>query len=140
VPLAEQAPLTVAGGEYEAALSAVTNTPPRTLVSKRVVLSAVELIAGPTDSDGGVTLAEIVRSQGQNDVGVVVWRMRLRFPAADTSGRDIIVIANDITHENGAFGPREGQVFTAASRLARKEGIPRIYLAANSGLTDAAQS
>ena len=48
-------------------------------------------------------------------------------------GRDIIVIANDITIEIGSFGPREDKLFREASKLARDLGIPRIYLAANSG-------
>ena len=49
------------------------------------------------------------------------------------SGRDIIVIANDITIAIGSFGPKEDLLFLRASELARKLKIPRIYLAANSG-------
>lgn len=48
-------------------------------------------------------------------------------------GRDIIVICNDITHMIGSFGPQEDELFLRASELARVEGIPRIYIAANSG-------
>jgi len=48
-------------------------------------------------------------------------------------GRDIIVIANDITIAIGSFGPKEDILFLRASELARKLRIPRIYLAANSG-------
>lgn len=48
-------------------------------------------------------------------------------------GRDIIVIGNDITYRIGSFGPREDLLFLRASELARAEGIPRIYVAANSG-------
>lgn len=48
-------------------------------------------------------------------------------------GRDIIVICNDITHMIGSFGPQEDELFLRASELARAEGIPRIYIAANSG-------
>lgn len=48
-------------------------------------------------------------------------------------GRDIIVICNDITHMIGSFGPQEDELFLKASELARAEGIPRIYIAANSG-------
>ena len=39
----------------------------------------------------------------------------------------------DITHQIGSFGPAEDQLFKLASELARKEGIPRIYISANSG-------
>ncbi|KAB1266555.1 Acetyl-CoA carboxylase 1 [Camelus dromedarius] len=48
-------------------------------------------------------------------------------------GRDIIVIGNDITYRIGSFGPQEDLLFLRASELARAEGIPRIYVAANSG-------
>lgn len=39
----------------------------------------------------------------------------------------------DITHQTGTFGPAEDQLFKLASVLARKEGIPRVYISANSG-------
>jgi acetyl-CoA carboxylase/biotin carboxylase 1 len=48
-------------------------------------------------------------------------------------GRRFIIIANDITHKIGSFGPREDEFFHKCSELARKLGIPRIYLSANSG-------
>lgn len=48
-------------------------------------------------------------------------------------GRDIVVICNDITYMIGSFGPQEDELFLKASELARAEGIPRIYIAANSG-------
>lgn len=42
-------------------------------------------------------------------------------------------MANDITAQVGAFGPREDALFRAAGELALKERLPLIYLAANSG-------
>lgn len=48
-------------------------------------------------------------------------------------GREIVVIANDITHNIGTFGPREDVLFLRASELARRLRVPRIYLSANSG-------
>lgn len=48
-------------------------------------------------------------------------------------GREIIVICNDITFMIGSFGPKEDKLFLAASQLARKLKIPRVYIAANSG-------
>ena len=45
----------------------------------------------------------------------------------------MIAIANDITHNSGAFGPREDAVFRAATELALAERLPLVYLAANSG-------
>lgn len=65
-------------------------------------------------------------------IGMVAWKMTLKTPEYP-EGRDIIVIGNDITYRIGSFGPREDLLFLRASELARAEGIPRIYVAANSG-------
>jgi acetyl-CoA carboxylase carboxyltransferase component len=54
-------------------------------------------------------------------------------PIVDGWSREIVLIANDITFENGSFGPKESATFKAMSELARSLGIPRIYMAANSG-------
>ena len=48
-------------------------------------------------------------------------------------GRQLIIVANDITHKIGSFGPEEDNYFNKCTELARKLGIPRIYLSANSG-------
>ena len=50
-----------------------------------------------------------------------------------TKGRQIVLIANDITHKAGSFGTREDVVFKLASEYAREKRIPRLYIAANSG-------
>jgi hypothetical protein len=44
-----------------------------------------------------------------------------------------VAIANDITHQSGAFGPREDAVFRAAAEFALEQRLPLAYLAANSG-------
>ncbi|ORZ00046.1 acetyl-CoA carboxylase [Lobosporangium transversale] len=77
-------------------------------------------------------LQEIAREAGSNTCGMVAWIFTLRTPEYP-EGRQIIVIANDITYNIGSFGPEEDFVFYKASELARKLGIPRIYLSANSG-------
>lgn len=48
-------------------------------------------------------------------------------------GRQAVAIANDITFQSGAFGPREDALFKAATELALEERLPVVYLAANSG-------
>jgi acetyl-CoA carboxylase / biotin carboxylase 1 len=48
-------------------------------------------------------------------------------------GREVVLIANDITYKAGSFGTREDVVFKMASEYARRKGIPRLYVAANSG-------
>ena len=63
---------------------------------------------------------------------MVAWRMKILTPEYPT-GRELIVICNDITFMIGSFGPKEDKLFLAASQLARSLGIPRIYIAANSG-------
>eukprot|EP00741_Cyanophora_paradoxa_P025663 tig00000385_g24767.t1 len=93
------------------------------------LMEATELVLGP---DGA--LQETTRGPGKNDVGMVAWRMRLWTPEyPEEGGREIILIANDITHQSGSFSPKEDALFQKASELARREGLPRVYLAANSG-------
>ncbi|XP_010875045.2 acetyl-CoA carboxylase isoform X2 [Esox lucius] len=91
------------------------------------VLICTELVLDSQDR-----LVQMNRLPGDNDVGMVAFRMRMKTPEYPT-GREIIVICNDITHMIGSFGPQEDQLFLRASELARAEGIPRIYISANSG-------
>ncbi len=65
-------------------------------------------------------------------VAMVAWRVTLLTPQFP-EGRDIIVIANDITNQIGSFGPEEDRLFQQASVLSREQGLPRLYIAANSG-------
>ena len=45
----------------------------------------------------------------------------------------VVAVANDITFNSGAFGPREDAVFRAVTEYAMEERLPLLYLAANSG-------
>ncbi|XP_017756170.1 PREDICTED: acetyl-CoA carboxylase isoform X1 [Eufriesea mexicana] len=81
----------------------------------------------------GENLVEQKRLPGENNVGMVAWRLRLYTPEYPISGRDVILISNDLTHLIGSFGPKEDLVFCRASERARQLGIPRIYFSANSG-------
>ncbi|KAH8074526.1 acetyl-CoA carboxylase [Aureococcus anophagefferens] len=65
-------------------------------------------------------------------VGMVAWHMTLK-SAEYPSGRELVVIANDVTFQSGSFGVPEDDVYKAASVYARARGIPRIYVACNSG-------
>ncbi|XP_041957093.1 acetyl-CoA carboxylase isoform X3 [Alosa sapidissima] len=91
------------------------------------VLSCTELVL---DAQG--RLVQMNRLPGDNESGMVAFRMRMKTPEYP-EGRDLIVICNDITYMIGSFGPQEDQLFLQASELARTEGIPRIYISANSG-------
>ncbi|KAF2019851.1 hypothetical protein BU24DRAFT_128049 [Aaosphaeria arxii CBS 175.79] len=82
--------------------------------------------------DDNDNLAEVNRDPGQNTIGMVGWIVTARTPEYPR-GRRFIIIANDITFKIGSFGPQEDSYFHKCSELARKLGIPRIYLSANSG-------
>ncbi|KAI4536359.1 hypothetical protein MG293_013751 [Ovis ammon polii] len=91
------------------------------------ILTYTELVLDPQGQ-----LVEMNRLPGGNEVGMVAFKMRfktLEYP----EGRDIILISNDITFHIGSFGPGEDLLYLRASELARAEGIPKVYLAANSG-------
>ncbi|POR31389.1 Acetyl-CoA carboxylase [Tolypocladium paradoxum] len=77
-------------------------------------------------------LDEVNREPGTNTCGMVGWIFKARTPEYP-SGRRFIVVANDITYKIGSFGPKEDDFFNKCTELARKLGIPRIYLSANSG-------
>lgn len=77
-------------------------------------------------------LDEVAREPGTNSCGMVGWIFRARTPEYP-NGRRFIVVANDITYKIGSFGPKEDNFFYKCTELARKLGIPRIYLSANSG-------
>ncbi|KAK3334548.1 acetyl-CoA carboxylase [Neurospora tetraspora] len=77
-------------------------------------------------------LTEVSREPGTNTCGMVGWLIRARTPEYP-NGRKFVVVANDITFNIGSFGPKEDNFFFKCTELARKLGIPRIYLSANSG-------
>ena len=81
------------------------------------------------DSDN---LAEVARDPGTNSFGMVGWLLTAKTPEYPR-GRRFIIVANDITYQIGSFGPQEDKFFHKCTELARKLGIPRIYLSANSG-------
>ena len=73
------------------------------------------------------------RPPGLNDVGMVCWRVTLVTDEYPVDGREIILVANDITHMSGSFSPKEDAVYRASFDLAVKEGLPCVYISANSG-------
>ncbi|XP_067395559.1 acetyl-CoA carboxylase 2 isoform X1 [Emydura macquarii macquarii] len=91
------------------------------------VLTYTELVL-----DSQEQLVQMNRIPGGNEVGMVAFKMKMKTPEYP-KGRDIVVISNDITYKIGSFGPEEDLLFLRASQLARSEGLPRIYIAANSG-------
>eukprot|EP00930_Biecheleria_cincta_P038398 TRINITY_DN26381_c0_g2_i1.p1 TRINITY_DN26381_c0_g2~~TRINITY_DN26381_c0_g2_i1.p1 ORF type:complete len:2142 (-),score=492.71 TRINITY_DN26381_c0_g2_i1:106-6303(-) len=92
------------------------------------ILSSVELVMDWAKME----LVETERPEGANDIGMLAWKISMKTPELP-QGRDMIVIANDVTYQAGSFGVKEDQFFQKASELARKMGIPRIYVSCNSG-------
>ena len=79
-----------------------------------------------------VEAVKTAKAPGSNKVGMLAWWVQMYTPEYP-AGREIVLIANDITYQNGTFGPLEDRVFERASQLARERGVPRVYMAANSG-------
>ncbi|KAL8762257.1 MAG: hypothetical protein Q9184_001705 [Pyrenodesmia sp. 2 TL-2023] len=90
-------------------------------------LEYTELVLDENDN-----LAEVGREPGTNTHGMVGWICTAKTPEYP-KGRRFIIVANDITFKIGSFGPLEDKYFFKCTELARKLGIPRIYLSANSG-------
>lgn len=82
------------------------------------------------DDNGGLTAVE--REPGSNKIGMVGFKVTAKTPEYPR-GRSFVIVANDITHKIGSFGPEEDEFFNKCTELARKHGIPRVYLSANSG-------
>eukprot|EP01135_Chromosphaera_perkinsii_P003334 Nk52_evm34s240 gene=Nk52_evmTU34s240 len=91
------------------------------------MMNVTELIV---DEQG--ELIESQRLPATNNVGMIAWKFDLFTPECP-QGRPLIVICNDITHVIGSFGVEEDVTFKKASEYARKHGVPRLYIAANSG-------
>lgn len=89
--------------------------------------ASLELIQ---DENGGLTAVE--REPGSNKIGMVGFKVTVKTPEYPR-GRLFIIVANDITHKIGSFGPEEDEFFNRCTEMARKLGIPRVYLSANSG-------
>lgn len=96
------------------------------IVVPNPALDSVELVLD------GDNLVEQKRLPGENDIGMVAWKLTLYTPEYP-AGREIILIANDLTVRIGSFAIQEDMVFYRASERARQLGIPRIYFSANSG-------
>ena len=81
-------------------------------------------------SDG--ELAKEKRFPGTNKVGMLAWHITMKTPQYP-GGRDVVVIANDVTVQSGSFGVLEDEFFFKASEYARLRGLPRVFISCNSG-------
>ncbi|CCD26626.1 uncharacterized protein NDAI_0I00570 [Naumovozyma dairenensis CBS 421] len=95
-------------------------------------LSDSFFIANELIEDENGELTEVEREAGVNSIGMVAFKVTVKTPEYPR-GRQFVIVANDITYKIGSFGPQEDEFFNKVTEYARKRGIPRIYLAANSG-------
>jgi len=89
--------------------------------------AAKELVAG---KDGELELMS--RPIGSNKVGMVAWLVTMKTPEYP-EGRDVVLIANDVTVKSGSFSVDEDEVYYKASEYARKHELPRLYISCNAG-------
>jgi acetyl-CoA carboxylase/biotin carboxylase 1 len=104
------------------------STPGSPLRMPKSTFTSVELVQDKLSGE----LAPEVRRAGLNTVGMVAWLCVLRTPQYP-AGREVVLVANDTTHQSGSFGVPEDEFFFKASEMARHRGIPRVYIACNSG-------
>lgn len=112
-------------GEWDKYLSSLSGPDTPTIPSN--VFEAQELLEGV---DGELVTGK--REIGTNKVGMVAWVVTMKTPEYP-EGRQVVVIANDVTVQSGSFGVEEDEVFFKASKYARENKLPRVYIACNSG-------
>merc|ERR1711966_234917 len=91
------------------------------------LFEAQELLEG---ADGELVLGK--RDIGTNKVGMVAWVVKMKTPEYP-DGREVVFVANDVTVQSGSFGVPEDELFYKASRYARENKLPRVYITCNSG-------
>jgi acetyl-CoA carboxylase / biotin carboxylase 1 len=111
-------------GEWDAYLSSL---PEGRFATPKNIFESQELFES---SDGTLILGD--RSVGTNTIGMVAWLVSMKTPEYP-DGRDIVVIANDVTVQSGSFGVEEDELYYKASVFARERKIPRVYIACNAG-------
>lgn len=91
------------------------------------VFEATELVL-----DGDGKLVEQKVKIGENKFAMVAFLCTLTTPEYP-DGRQMVLIGNDVTIKAGSFGTVEDDIYQKASMYARDKGLPRIYIACNSG-------
>ena len=99
---------------------ALTQPPPQLFAFDELVLG----------KDG--VLRREKRFPGSNKIGMLAYHTVLKTPQYP-EGREVVVIANDVTVQSGSFGVLEDEFFFKASEYARLQGLPRVFIACNSG-------
>jgi len=115
-------------GEWDSHLRALSKSDPDSVVTiPDSIFSSQEFIMG---DDGELSFGS--RPIGTNTVGMVAWLVDMKTPEYP-AGRKVVFIANDVTVQSGSFGVPEDEVYFKASEYARKNKLPRVYIACNAG-------
>ncbi|RYH29348.1 hypothetical protein EON65_08795 [archaeon] len=77
-------------------------------------------------------VVKVKRFPGNNRIGMLAWQVTIKTPHYP-EGRDVVIIANDVTIQSGSFGIAEDYFFNKISQYARHLGLPRIFISCNSG-------
>jgi len=77
-------------------------------------------------------IVKVKRFPGSNSIGMLAWNTVLKTPQYP-EGREVVIIANDVTVQSGSFGVQEDEFFFKVSEYARTRGLPKIFLSCNSG-------
>jgi acetyl-CoA carboxylase/biotin carboxylase 1 len=78
---------------------------------------------------------EVVKTKrfpGANHIGMLAWQTILKTPQYP-EGREVILVANDVTVQSGSFGVQEDEFFAKISEYARHKGLPKVFISCNSG-------
>ncbi|KAH8077534.1 acetyl-CoA carboxylase [Aureococcus anophagefferens] len=94
------------------------------------IVEAKELLLDDA-AEHGVSTAS-TRPVGTNDVGMVGWTCAFKTPEYP-EGREVVIVANDVTYQSGSFGVSEDDFFYKVTRYAASRGVPRLYISSNSG-------
>jgi acetyl-CoA carboxylase/biotin carboxylase 1 len=81
-------------------------------------------------ADGELVLGP--RPIGTNKIGMLAWLLNMKTPEYP-EGREVVLIANDVTVQSGSFGVEEDDFFYKASKYAREHKLPRVYISCNAG-------
>ena len=112
-------------GEWDTYLSEQSKDPSTNMPSN--LFESQELLGS---ADGELVLGS--RPIGSNKIGMVAWLVKMKTPEYP-EGREVVVIANDVTVQSGSFGVQEDEFYYKASKFARERKLPRIYLSCNAG-------
>jgi len=82
------------------------------------------------DANGDLVIG--TREVGSNKVGMVAWLAKMKTPEYP-EGREVVFIANDVTVQSGSFGVPEDEFYYKASKFARENKLPRVYISCNAG-------